>query len=106
MLLNAAVFMTDQEGIQLNFQQGLSPTFENAGDTEIKGLELELRAEVRGVRRDPQAKSVATKLGACGAGIVAVHASKARSRGSASSRGSTRLAARNTRRCTSTIRST
>ena len=43
-LLNAAVFTTEYEGIQLNFQQGLSPTIENAGDADIDGFELELRA--------------------------------------------------------------
>lgn len=40
--MNAAVFTTDYEGIQLNFQQGVSPVFENAGDAEIKGAELEV----------------------------------------------------------------
>jgi outer membrane receptor protein involved in Fe transport len=47
MLLNAAVFMTEYQGIQLNFQQGLSPTIENAGDADIQGVELELRASPR-----------------------------------------------------------
>lgn len=46
MLLNAAVFMTEYEGIQLNFQQGLSPTIENAGDADLSGLELEVRASL------------------------------------------------------------
>lgn len=40
MLLNAAVFMRDYEGMQLNSWQGLSPRFENAGDAESIGLEL------------------------------------------------------------------
>jgi iron complex outermembrane receptor protein len=35
------VFYTKYDGIQLNFQQGLSPTIENAGDADIKGAELE-----------------------------------------------------------------
>jgi iron complex outermembrane receptor protein len=39
--LNADVFFTKYDGIQLNFQQGLSPTIENAGDADIKGAELE-----------------------------------------------------------------
>jgi iron complex outermembrane receptor protein len=42
--VNAAVFKTDYEGIQLNFQQGVSPTIQNAGDAEIKGAELEVLA--------------------------------------------------------------
>ncbi len=40
--LNGAVFRTDYDGIQLNFQQGVSPTIQNAGDARIKGVELEL----------------------------------------------------------------
>ncbi len=40
-LLNAAAFTTKYEGIQLNFQQGVSPTVQNAGDARIKGLEVE-----------------------------------------------------------------
>jgi iron complex outermembrane receptor protein len=39
--LNAAVFFTKYDGIQLNFQQGLSPTIENAGNADIKGVEFE-----------------------------------------------------------------
>ena len=39
--LNADVFYTKYRSIQLNFQQGLSPTIENAGDADIKGAELE-----------------------------------------------------------------
>jgi iron complex outermembrane receptor protein len=42
--LNAALFKTKYEGIQLNFQQGVSPTIQNAGDADIKGAELELNA--------------------------------------------------------------
>ena len=37
-----AVFTTDYSGIQLNFQQGVSPTIQNAGDARIKGAELEV----------------------------------------------------------------
>jgi iron complex outermembrane receptor protein len=39
--VNADVFFTKYDAIQLNFQQGLSPTIENAGDADIKGAELE-----------------------------------------------------------------
>jgi iron complex outermembrane recepter protein len=39
--LNAAVFQTEYDGIQLNFQQGTSPTLRNAGDARIRGFELE-----------------------------------------------------------------
>jgi iron complex outermembrane receptor protein len=39
--LNADVFYTKYDSIQLNFQQGLSPTIENAGDADIKGAELD-----------------------------------------------------------------
>jgi len=44
--INAAIFSTDYEGIQLNFQQGVSPTVQNAGDARIKGAEIELQAAV------------------------------------------------------------
>lgn len=39
--INAAAFTTDYKGIQLNFQQGVSPTIQNAGDARIKGFEVE-----------------------------------------------------------------
>jgi outer membrane receptor protein involved in Fe transport len=39
--LNGSVFQTEYDGIQLNFQQGTSPTIRNAGDAKIKGVELE-----------------------------------------------------------------
>jgi len=42
--INAAIFQTDYKGIQLNFQQGVSPTIQNAGDAKIKGFEVELTA--------------------------------------------------------------
>jgi iron complex outermembrane receptor protein len=41
MTLNVAAFFTDYKGIQLNFQEGVSPTLRNAGDAEIQGGELE-----------------------------------------------------------------
>jgi len=42
--LNAAAFTTDYKGIQLNFQQGVSPVVQNAGDARIKGFEVEMVA--------------------------------------------------------------
>ncbi len=39
--LNGSVFSTEYDGIQLNFQQGTSPTIRNAGDAKIEGVELE-----------------------------------------------------------------
>jgi len=42
--LNGALFQTDYKGIQLNFQQGVSPVIQNAGDARIKGFELEMVA--------------------------------------------------------------
>ena len=44
--VNAALFKTKYQGIQLNFQQGVSPTIQNAGDASIKGAELELNAVI------------------------------------------------------------
>ena len=40
--LNFAAFTTNYKGIQLNFQQGISPTIQNAGDARIKGFEAEM----------------------------------------------------------------
>jgi iron complex outermembrane receptor protein len=42
--LNAAAFSTKYDGIQLNFQEGVSPTVQNAGDARIKGFEIEALA--------------------------------------------------------------
>jgi iron complex outermembrane recepter protein len=42
--VNAALFQTEYKGIQLNFQQGVSPTIQNAGDARIKGFEIEVTA--------------------------------------------------------------
>jgi iron complex outermembrane receptor protein len=42
--INAAAFTTKYTGIQLNFQQGISPTIQNAGDARIKGFEVEVVA--------------------------------------------------------------
>ena len=44
--LNLAGFYTNYDGIQLNFQEGVSPTIRNAGDARIWGGEAELEAVV------------------------------------------------------------
>jgi iron complex outermembrane receptor protein len=44
--LNAAVFETDYNAIQLNYQVGGSPTIANVGDGRIKGAELEAVARL------------------------------------------------------------
>jgi len=41
--LNLTGFYTDYQGIQLNFQEGLSPTIQNAGNAHISGFEFEGR---------------------------------------------------------------
>jgi iron complex outermembrane receptor protein len=41
--LNLTGFYTDYNGIQLNFQEGLSPTIQNAGNAHIYGFEFEGR---------------------------------------------------------------
>jgi iron complex outermembrane receptor protein len=43
--VNAAVFKTDYNAIQLNYQVGGSPTIANVGDGRIKGAELEVVAQ-------------------------------------------------------------
>lgn len=43
--VNAAVFMTNYNAIQLNYQVGGSPTIANVGDGKIKGAELEVVAQ-------------------------------------------------------------
>jgi iron complex outermembrane recepter protein len=43
--INAAVFYTDYNAIQLNYQVGGSPTIANVGDGKIKGAELEIVAQ-------------------------------------------------------------
>ncbi|RXR30470.1 TonB-dependent receptor [Sphingobium fluviale] len=42
--INAAAFTTKYRDIQLNFQLGISPTIQNAGDARIKGFEVEVVA--------------------------------------------------------------
>jgi iron complex outermembrane receptor protein len=44
--LNAAAFSTTYDGIQLNFQEGVSPTIRNAGKARIDGGEIEMVALV------------------------------------------------------------
>jgi iron complex outermembrane receptor protein len=43
--VNAALFLTDYNAIQLNYQVGGSPTIANVGDGRIKGAELEIVAQ-------------------------------------------------------------
>lgn len=50
LIVNLSAFTTRYSGIQLNFQQGVSPTLQNAGTARIKGFELEVTARpVRGL---------------------------------------------------------
>lgn len=44
MQLNAALFRTDYEDMQITVIQGISPFFQNAGEATIKGAELDLQA--------------------------------------------------------------
>ena len=46
LLVNAAVYYTDYDAIQLNVQQGISPVYQNAGNAKIKGAELEFQGLV------------------------------------------------------------
>jgi iron complex outermembrane receptor protein len=48
LLVNGAVFYTEYDGIQLNFQEGASPVLHNAGNARIKGAEIESRAILGG----------------------------------------------------------
>ena len=41
--LNLAAFFSQYDGIQINVQEGPSPVYQNAGDAEIKGVEMELQ---------------------------------------------------------------
>jgi iron complex outermembrane receptor protein len=43
-LINSAIFYTEYDGIQLNFQEGASPVLHNAGNARIKGIEVESQA--------------------------------------------------------------
>ncbi|MGH8227469.1 MAG: TonB-dependent receptor [Steroidobacteraceae bacterium] len=44
LLVNADVYYTDYDSIQLNIQQGISPVYQNAGDAKIKGAELQFKS--------------------------------------------------------------
>jgi iron complex outermembrane receptor protein len=46
--VNAAVYFTNYDGIQLNIQQGISPVYTNAGNADIKGAELDLQSNIGG----------------------------------------------------------
>jgi iron complex outermembrane recepter protein len=46
--VNLAAFHTKYDGIQLNSQQGISPTLVNAGDARIYGFELEAEGLIKG----------------------------------------------------------
>jgi len=48
LLLNTAIFYTDYDDIQLNFQESASPVLRNAGKAELKGAELESQAILGG----------------------------------------------------------
>ena len=48
LIVNADVYYTDYNAIQLNVQQGISPVYVNAGDAKIKGAELEIQSAVGG----------------------------------------------------------
>jgi outer membrane receptor protein involved in Fe transport len=50
-VFNLALFTTRYTGIQLNFQQGVSPTIQNAGNARIKGAEVELSWAINDVLR-------------------------------------------------------
>jgi iron complex outermembrane receptor protein len=45
---NLAVFYSKYTGIQLNVQEGPSPVYQNAGDADIKGAELEMQSILGG----------------------------------------------------------
>ncbi len=46
LIVNAATFFSKYDGIQLTYQVATSPVTENAGDAQIKGLELEVQSIV------------------------------------------------------------
>jgi iron complex outermembrane receptor protein len=47
-LVNTAIFYTDYDDIQLNFQEAASPVLRNAGKAELKGAEIESQAVLGG----------------------------------------------------------
>jgi iron complex outermembrane receptor protein len=44
LVANLAAFYTEYDGIQLNVEEGVSPTYKNAGNADILGTELETHA--------------------------------------------------------------
>jgi outer membrane receptor protein involved in Fe transport len=50
-VFNLALFTTRYTGIQLNFQQGVSPTIQNAGNARIRGAEVEVSWAINDVLR-------------------------------------------------------
>ncbi len=48
LLVNADVFYTNYDGIQLNIQQGISPVYTNAGNAIIRGAEVEVQSLLPG----------------------------------------------------------
>jgi iron complex outermembrane receptor protein len=48
MLVNTAIFYTNYDDIQLNFQEAASPVLRNAGKAELKGAEIEAQAVLGG----------------------------------------------------------
>jgi iron complex outermembrane receptor protein len=48
MLVNTAIFYTNYDDIQLNFQEQASPVLRNAGKAELKGAEIEAQAVLGG----------------------------------------------------------
>jgi iron complex outermembrane receptor protein len=47
-LVNTAIFYTDYDDIQLNFQEGASPVLRNAGKARLQGAEVESQAALGG----------------------------------------------------------
>ena len=47
-LVNTAIFYTDYDDIQLNFQEGASPILRNAGKARLQGIEVESQAVLGG----------------------------------------------------------
>ena len=47
-LVNTAIFYTDYDDIQLNFQEGASPVLRNAGTARLQGIEVESQAVLGG----------------------------------------------------------
>ncbi len=44
LIVNTAAFVSNYDGIQLTFQESTSPVTENAGNAQIKGLEVEVQS--------------------------------------------------------------